>query len=72
MAQQEPVTSAIPTLILSGEYDPVTPPASGMLAARTLSKSYYFSFPGVGHVVVGANACATSMYMLSLTRSCHW
>ncbi len=49
--QKEPVTSSIPTLILQGEYDPVTPPANGMLAAQTLSKSYFFLFPGVGHGV---------------------
>ena len=49
--QKEPVMSTIPTLILQGEYDPVTPPANGMLAAQTLSKSYFFLFPGVGHGV---------------------
>ena len=49
--QKEPVRSSIPTLILQGEYDPVTPPANGMLAAQTLSKSYFFLFPGVGHGV---------------------
>jgi pimeloyl-ACP methyl ester carboxylesterase len=49
--QKEPVRSTIPTLILQGEYDPVTPPANGMLAAQTLSKSYFFLFPGVGHGV---------------------
>jgi pimeloyl-ACP methyl ester carboxylesterase len=49
--QKEPVVRAIPTLILQGEYDPVTPPANGMLAAQTLSKSYFFLFPGVGHGV---------------------
>jgi pimeloyl-ACP methyl ester carboxylesterase len=49
--QKEPVSSHIPTLILQGEYDPVTPPANGMLAAKTLSKSYFFLFPGVGHGV---------------------
>jgi pimeloyl-ACP methyl ester carboxylesterase len=47
--QKKPVMSSIPTLILQGEYDPVTPPANGMLAAQTLSKSYFFLFPGVGH-----------------------
>ncbi len=61
-AQWQPVTSAIPTLILAGEYDPTTPPAYGMLAARTLSKSSYFLFPGTGHGVVGRNFCATSMF----------
>jgi pimeloyl-ACP methyl ester carboxylesterase len=49
--QKEPVRSSIPTLILQGEYDPVTPPANGMLAAQTLGKSYFFLFPGVGHGV---------------------
>jgi hypothetical protein len=37
--------------ILQGEYDPVTPPSNGMLAAQTLSKSDFFLFPGVGHGV---------------------
>jgi pimeloyl-ACP methyl ester carboxylesterase len=49
--QKEPVRSAIPTLILQGEYDPVTPPANGMRASQSLSKSYFFLLPGVGHGV---------------------
>ena len=52
--QKEPVRSSIPTLILQGEYDPVTPPANGMAAARSLSKGYYFLFPGVGHGVLNS------------------
>jgi pimeloyl-ACP methyl ester carboxylesterase len=55
LVQKESVTSAIPTLILAGEYDPVTPPANGMLAARTLSKSFSFLFPGTGHGVQYTN-----------------
>jgi pimeloyl-ACP methyl ester carboxylesterase len=50
--QKEPVKSSIPTLILQGEYDPVTPPVNGVLAAQTLSKAYVFLFPGVGHGVL--------------------
>ncbi len=65
-AQWQPVSSAIPTLILAGEYDPATPPAYGMLAARTLSKSYFFLFPGTGHGVIGRNSCATSMFLAFL------
>ena len=65
-AQWQPVTSVIPTLILAGEYDPATPPAYGMLAARTLSKSYFFLFSGTGHGVVGRNSCATSMFLAFL------
>jgi pimeloyl-ACP methyl ester carboxylesterase len=65
-AQWQPVTSAIPTLILAGEYDPATPPTYGMLAARTLSKSSFFLFPSTGHGVVGRNSCATSMFLAFL------
>jgi pimeloyl-ACP methyl ester carboxylesterase len=56
--QKQPVTSSIPALILEGEYDPATPPANGMLAAQTLSKSYFFLFPGVGHGVTSASPSA--------------
>jgi pimeloyl-ACP methyl ester carboxylesterase len=59
--QKEPVRSTIPTLILQGEYDPVTPPANGMLAAKTLSKSYFFLFPGVGHGVGSPNPCPSNI-----------
>jgi pimeloyl-ACP methyl ester carboxylesterase len=55
--QKEPVSSSIPTLILEGEYDPVTPPANGMLAAQTLSRSFFFLFPGVSHGVRTTNPC---------------
>jgi pimeloyl-ACP methyl ester carboxylesterase len=59
--QKEPVMSTIPTLILQGEYDPVTPPANGMLAAQTLSKSYFFLFPGVGHRVASPSSCPSDI-----------
>jgi len=61
--QKEPVTSTISTLILQGEYDPVTPPANGMLAAQRLSKGYFLLFPGVGHAVLASNAsnCPTDI-----------
>jgi pimeloyl-ACP methyl ester carboxylesterase len=61
-SQWQPVTSAIPTLIYAGEYDPTTPPAYGMLVARTLSRSYFFHFPGAGHAVWAANACSITIY----------
>jgi hypothetical protein len=67
-AQRQPVSSAIPTLILAGVYDPTTPPAYGMLATRTLSKSYFFLFPGTGHGVLGRISCATSMYQAFTER----
>jgi pimeloyl-ACP methyl ester carboxylesterase len=48
-SQKQPVVSDIRTLVLSDEYDPITPPANGKLAAQTLKNSYYFLFPGLGH-----------------------
>jgi pimeloyl-ACP methyl ester carboxylesterase len=56
------VTSDIPTLIFSGEYDPITPPAWGRLAARTLSHGSFVSFPGSGHgLFFGRTQCAVQI-----------
>jgi pimeloyl-ACP methyl ester carboxylesterase len=60
-SQKVSVKSSIPTLILQGEYDPVTPPTNGMLTAQTLSKSYFFLFPGVGHGVSSPTNCPNSI-----------
>jgi hypothetical protein len=49
----EPVTSSIPTLVLSGEVDPVTPPEWGEQVARTLSNSKHVIVPGTGHTAGG-------------------
>jgi pimeloyl-ACP methyl ester carboxylesterase len=49
----EPVTSSIPTLILSGEIDPVTPPVWGEEVARTLPNSRHIVIPGTGHTAGG-------------------
>ena len=46
----EPTTSAVPALLLSGTHDPVTPPAQGALAAKTLSNSKHIVVAGVGHI----------------------
>jgi pimeloyl-ACP methyl ester carboxylesterase len=49
----DPVQSAVPTLVLSGELDPVTPPNWGALAAKTLSNAKHLIAPGTGHGVLG-------------------
>jgi pimeloyl-ACP methyl ester carboxylesterase len=48
-ALQQPVRSDLPTLVLSGHFDPVTPPSYGERAAATLSRSYVYTLPTVGH-----------------------
>ncbi len=45
------VSSAIPTLILAGEFDPNTPTEFGEVAASTLSNSYLIEVPSSGHFV---------------------
>lgn len=44
-----PVSSDIPMLLLSGEYDPVTPPSNGEQALKTLSNATHLVVPGAGH-----------------------
>jgi pimeloyl-ACP methyl ester carboxylesterase len=45
-------------LITTGEYDPITPPANGQEAAKTLSHSYFFEFPGQGHGQLYSSSCS--------------
>ncbi len=49
----EPIASDIPTLVLSGEVDPVTPPVWGEQIARTLPASRHIVIPGTGHTAGG-------------------
>jgi hypothetical protein len=39
----------IPTLVLNGAYDPVTPQPYGEAVARNLKNAYVYTFPGLGH-----------------------
>ncbi len=59
--QKAPVRSNIPTLIFSGEYDPITPPADSLLTSKTLPNSTRFVFPGTGHGVYMTNPCPDSI-----------
>jgi pimeloyl-ACP methyl ester carboxylesterase len=59
--ENQPVQSDIPTLVLAGQYDPITPPAWGKLAAESLSNSYFYEFPGYGHGVSVVDGCSTDI-----------
>jgi pimeloyl-ACP methyl ester carboxylesterase len=57
-----PITSAIPTLVLAGEWDPTTPATAAREVAKHFKRSSFVEFPGAGHVVVRFdNPCAQSM-----------
>jgi pimeloyl-ACP methyl ester carboxylesterase len=58
---KDPLVSDIPTLVLAGEFDPITPPAYARLVASYLPNSYLFEFPGIGHGVVGSGPCAQAI-----------
>jgi pimeloyl-ACP methyl ester carboxylesterase len=59
--ENQPVASDIPTLALAGEFDPITPPDWGRLAAESLSQSYFYQFPANGHWVTRSSPCALSI-----------
>ena len=54
------VVSNIPTLVLNGRFDPVTPERYGKLVAQTLANSFVFTFPDTAHGAIG-NKCADQM-----------
>jgi pimeloyl-ACP methyl ester carboxylesterase len=58
LIEREPVVSHIPILVLTGQFDPITPPAWAKLATETLYNSFFYEFPGLGHGVMRANQCA--------------
>lgn len=51
------MASPIPTLLLEGQYDPITPPANAATVAATLSHGFSYLFPGTGHAVLYTNRC---------------
>ena len=49
--EDQPVRSDVPTLILSGGFDPITPSEWGREVGRTLSRSTFVVFGSLGHGV---------------------
>ncbi len=56
--EAEPVSSDIPTLILSGAYDNLTPISWNSSASRTLSNGTLLLVPMSGHAAITYSACA--------------
>ncbi len=52
-AEKEPFAGAVPTLLLSGANDPVTPPAYGEQVLANLDNGRHVVVPGMGHNVLG-------------------
>ena len=49
----QPVVSDVPTLVLSGELDPITPPSWGEQILSHLSRARHFTAASSGHGVIG-------------------
>jgi pimeloyl-ACP methyl ester carboxylesterase len=52
-----PVRSDIPSLVLAGSYDPITPPAGTEQVAKRLTDSTFLLVDPVGHGVTGYDPC---------------
>ncbi len=65
---RQPVHAEVPTLLLAGEFDPVTPPEWAELAARSLSRASLIEFPRIGHGVLDSHECAVDLVLAFLER----
>ena len=60
-AQREPVRSAIPTLMLSGSYDWLTPPSWAADQLRYLDNARHVEFRALGHAAAVQGNCAARL-----------
>ena len=60
------VTGDVPTQLLSGAFDPITPPALADEAAAHLERAHALVVPGVGHGTVDVDPCATAIALAFL------
>ncbi|MEW6981550.1 alpha/beta fold hydrolase [Colwelliaceae bacterium 6471] len=56
----QPVTANVPTLILSGNLDPVTPPSNGEHSAQTIPNSHHIIVNNASHTVA-MSTCAVDI-----------
>jgi len=61
---RKPVAVAVPTLLLSGAYDPVTPPAFADRIAASLTNARHLVSPTAAHGSVGGCARSAALHLL--------
>ena len=64
----EPVRSDIPTLLLSGRFDPITPPAQAERVAAHLKQAWHFTFPTGAHGQAFLVPCANRLIAAFLAQ----
>jgi len=60
-SHRQPTRSAVPALLLSGEFDPVTPPSGAEEVVRGLSNGLHVVIRNNGHPIGNAEACIGRM-----------
>ncbi len=63
LGENDAVLSGIPSLVMTGRFDPATPPNYARQLAEHLSKSYYFEFDNQGHVPSASSKCAMEIVL---------
>lgn len=56
-SQPRPATIDVPVLMLSGDYDPATPPDWARGLVKRMPKGRFVLFSGIGHDVIDSDAC---------------
>ena len=64
--EAEPVVSDIPTLVLAGRFDPITPPEYGRRVADRLENAWFVEFPTLAHGVAAVEGCPRSITLAFL------
>ncbi len=64
--EAEPVSSDIPTLVMAGRFDPITPPDYGRRVADRLDNRWFVEFPTLGHGVAAVEGCPRSVTLAFL------
>lgn len=59
--ENNPTISDIPSLIITGAYDPTTPPLYAKQIAGQLNNSYYYEFPNQGHTPTASDSSGCAM-----------
>ncbi|MEI6222256.1 MAG: alpha/beta hydrolase [bacterium] len=67
----EMVNSNIPTLVLNGEFDPITPPNYSSQILPGLTRHFSYTFPGIGHGVISSGSCPVNMMSEFLFNPVH-
>jgi hypothetical protein len=63
LGENDAVISDIPSLVITGRFDPTTPPKYAKQLADHLSNSYYFEFDNQGHVPSASSNCAMNVVL---------